>query len=166
MRWTLFIFALLIVFLVQTTALRFIGWPALDLLLALALICGLAAPAPDARLAGFFVGFAQDLDASGPVGLHALALGLAALLLTWLREVVNLQVWWVRWLISFLAGFPAVLLVRLHQRFAQGAAFTWLEMLGSAALTAAVAAVLATIVLGLPTALKHRRRRRRPMPGW
>lgn len=166
MRWLPFAIALLAVLLLQTTVVPFLPLPGLDLLLTLALVCGLVAPAPEARLAGWITGFAKDLDTLGPVGLHALALGLAALLLTRLRELVNLHLWWVRGFIAFVVAVPAELLVLLHQRFLQGLALGPAQIVFGALGHALLAALLAMLVTGLPAALGRPRRRRFPAPRW
>jgi len=166
MRWILFIVGLLIVHLLQTGVLPVFhapGW--LDLMLALALLCGLVAPASDARLAAWIVGFAIDLDTAGPLGLHALALGLAVLAQTYLRELVNLGAWWVRWLVSFVVALPAQLLVRLHAHFYFGDDWSLWQLGLMSVTTAAVSALLAALALALPT-LSGRRRRRVTLARW
>ncbi len=156
MAWGLFAIALLIVYLLQTTVLPHVAPQWVDLLLAFALLCGLTAPAPDARLAGWIVGLAQDVGGDGALGVHALVLGLAVLLLTRLREVVNRELWWVRWLAGFVVSWPTQLLGELHDRYLQGAAHSWPHMLGYALLTALTASLLAALVLRLPSAFRRR----------
>ena len=56
MPWGLFSLALVLVLVLQTSVLPFCAPPAVDLLLALALVCGLTAPAVDARLAACLEG--------------------------------------------------------------------------------------------------------------
>jgi rod shape-determining protein MreD len=157
MSWGLFSVALLLVYLVQTAVLPHFAHQWLDLFLTFALLCGLTAPAADARLVGCIAGLAQDVGGDGPLGIHAVALGLAVLLLTRLREVVNRELWWVRWLVGLVVALPAQFLVRLHDRYFQGAAVSWLHMLGYSLLTAAAAALLAALVLRLPTLFRPRR---------
>ena len=159
MPWALFSVALLILFMLQTAVLPYFAPAWLDPLLLLALVCGLTAPARDACLAAWATGFAKDLDSAGPLGLHALALGLAVLALTRLRELVNLHQWWVRALVSFVVAWPAELLVRLHQRFWQGVELGWGQMLIHTLTSALAAALLAALVTALPKALRSRRRR-------
>jgi len=161
MSWGLFTLALLSVYVVQTAGLSHLAPPWLDLLLAMALVCGLAAPAQEARLAGWIVGLAQDFraDSPSPIGLHALALGLAILALTHLRPFVNRELWWVRWLISFAVAFPAQFLVQFHFRFWQHASLSWGQILTGALVPAAVASLLAALLLAVPRALGRRRRR-------
>lgn len=157
MPWGSFSVALLIVYLVQTAILGpfALGW--LDLLLALALVGGLHAPATEARLAGWITGLAQDVGTDGPLGIHALALGLAVVLLTSLRELVNRELWWVRWLVGFLVAVPAQLLVQIHDRYLQHAQITWPHMLGQALLTALAAALVAALAVRLPALVRRRR---------
>jgi len=162
MPWGLFSLALVLVLVLQTSVLPFCVPPAVDLLLALALVCGLTAPAVDARLAACLVGFAQDLDTAGPFGLHALLLGLAVTALTHLREWVNRHLWWARWLVGFVAALPAQFVLELHLRYGHG---EWGRMLLDAALTSLVAALLAALVTALPTLLR-RRGRLRFAPRW
>jgi rod shape-determining protein MreD len=159
MRWWLFAVALLVTFVVQTTARPLVAWSWLDLLLGLALVCGLTAPTPEARLAAFFVGLAQGIGTGGPLGVHALALGLAGLLLTYLREQVNRHLWWVRWLIASAAAGPGQFLVLLHQRFLQGDAHSWRQMAVGGLVTSVVAGLLAAVAVGLPAAYRRRRHR-------
>lgn len=160
MRWPRFFIVLLLVYLAQTALLPHLAPPWLDLLLVMALVYGLAAAAPDARLAGWLVGFAKDLDTDAPLGLHALMLGLCVLALTFLREMVNLQLWWVRWIVAFLVAFPAELLVRGYLWFGGGAEnLSLMQILAWSLTTALVASFLATLVLALPAALRRRRRR-------
>lgn len=168
MPWGFFTLALLLTFLVQTAVLPFFGGHYIDLLLMLALVCGLAAPTQEARLAGWITGFAQDVGTAGdsPVGLHAFALGLAVLAITHLRELVNQRLWWVRWLIGLIVAWPAQLLIQIHLRFLQGAHLSWSRMLWDSLLTALIAALLAGLVLELPAAFGRRRRRRRAAPRW
>ena len=159
MPWGLFSLALLLAYVLQTAVLQHfdnLAW--LDLLLALALACGLMAPIAEARLAGWITGLAQDIGTDGPLGLHALAAGLAVLALTALRELVNREVWWVRWLAALAVALPAQLLVQLHDRYLQGAAVTWGLMVGHALETALAAALLAALAPGVSRLLKRRRR--------
>jgi len=85
--------------------------------------------------------------------------------LTWLREVGNVGVWWVRILAAFLAAWPGqlVYLLHLHYWAGHGSASLW-NLVVMATLTALVAAVLATLINALPRLL-HRRRRRYRMAG-
>jgi rod shape-determining protein MreD len=159
MRWTLFFILLVLAYVAQTALLPQLALPWLDLLLATALVCGLAAPAVDARLAGWIVGFAKDIDTDMPIGLHAFVLGLAVLALTHLRELVNLNLWWVRWLVGFVVAFPAEVFVRVYHNLSVGAGLSIAQILGWSLTSSVVAAFLATFVLALPMAFRPRRRR-------
>ncbi len=166
MTWAPFVIALILTYLLQVAVLPLVGLDAVDALLVLALVCGLAMPATEARLAGWFTGFAQDLGSESPMGLHAFTLGLVVLALTYVREVVNQNLWWVRWLVAFIVAFPAQFLLQLHFRFLQNAGLTWSQMLGRAALTAVIASLLAALVLGLPAVFGRPARRRRAANRW
>lgn len=156
MAWGWFTLALVLTFLLQTTVAPFCLPDWLDLMVVLALVVGLTAPAGDARLAGWLVGFSQDLDSGGPLGLHALLLGLAVLGLTHLRELINLHLWWGRWLIALLVTLPLQLLLQLHLRLPGG---DWVRIGVEALSSAAVAALLAALLVGVPGLLGRRRRR-------
>jgi rod shape-determining protein MreD len=160
MLWGGFALGLAITFLLQTAVLPLLAPDWIDLLLVLALIYGLTVPPVDARLAGWCAGFAQDLGGSNPLGLHALTLGLMVLALTHVRALVNLQLGWVRWLICFAVALPAQWLVATVVVLQIGAATSWWQITLHAALSAGVAALLATLITGLPTMLGRRRPRR------
>ncbi len=159
MRWARFAVALLVTLVIQTTVLRFVAGPWLDLLLVLALVCALAAPRDDARLAALLVGLAQDMQTEGPLGVFALGLGLSGLVVTGLREQVNRHLWWVRWLIACVAAVPGQLLIALHKRFWQGDNTSWGQLLLNCLITSVVAALLAAVVVGFPAAYRRRRHR-------
>lgn len=151
MIWSGFALALLIVFVLQAGAASLLGLTSLDLFLALALVCSMMAPSHEARLAAWFTGLAQDLGSSDPLGIHAFILGLTAVLLTQLREVGNLAVWWVRGAIAFLAACPGQLLYRAYLRYWAGYGDDSFFNLLIASITAsALAAVLALAVTFLP----------------
>ena len=158
MPWGLFTLALLVTYVLQTAALARFAPEWLDLLLVLALICGLTAPAIEARLAGWLVGFAQDVGSSGPLGLHALALGLAVFALTQFREMINRELWWVRWLAGFIVAWPAQLIIALHERYWQGVSTSLAALLGQSLATALAASFLAALLLALRALLGRRRR--------
>jgi len=161
MSWGLCALGLLLAYLVQSAVLSPFGPEWLDLLLVFALIVGLTAPVHEARLAGWITGLAQDVGTSGPLGLHAFALALAIIALTHLRELVNRELWWVRVVVSLIVAFPAQIVIQLHLRFWQGAALTWPGMLMDALVAAAVGALLAGLLVGLPGLLRRRPRRYR-----
>ncbi len=150
MPWSLYAVGLVAAFLLQTAVLPLLHLGAVDLLLTLALVCGLAAPVPDARLAGWGAGFVKDLDTDGPLGLHAVLCGLAVLLLTVVRAQLNLHLWWVRWLLAAAVAWPVELAARLHQHFTLGTSATAGGLVFGSLLTAVVAGLLATLLLALP----------------
>jgi hypothetical protein len=55
-------------------------------------------------------------------------------------------------------ALPAELLIQLHDRYFQGAAVTWGEMIGHTVETALGAALLAALTPGMARLLKRRRR--------
>jgi cell shape-determining protein MreD len=164
MVWSGFAIALLLAYLFQTGVVALLGAPYVDAFLVLALLCGLLAPTHDARIAGWIAGLAQDLGSADALGIHAFTLGLTALLLTHLREVGNVGVWWVRGPVAFLAAWPGQLIYLLHLHYwaGQGSASLW-QLVGNAALTALVAAALAMVINALPWMLRRRRRRYRSL---
>lgn len=166
MAWGRFIVALTGVFLLHTSVLPLLGPDWLDLMLMLALIYGLTAPALDARLAGWIIGLARDVDSAGPLGLHALVFGLALVALTQMRESVNRELWWVRALTAFVVAWPAELLLLLYARIFEQSSASWAHIAGRSLTVAAVAALLAGLVIGLPRVRGGRRARRRSVARW
>lgn len=162
MNWGWMILVVVIALLIQTAVLPSAEQRWLDLMLALALVVGLVGPTHDARLFGWVVGFAKDLQSADPIGLHAFVLGLAITALTYLRDMVIRQHWWARWLIGFLVAMTAELITNIFL-YAYAAHGTWWQVLsesvGKAAASAAVASFIAAVVVGLPSlALSGRRR--------
>ncbi len=164
MRWGLFILVLLAAYIVQTAVLPLFAPSWFDLLLIVALVYGLTAPPVEARLAGWIIGFAQDVGSLGPLGLHALALGLATYGLTHLREAVNRELWWVRGLAALIVAWPAQLLILLHMRFLQDAALSAFQIMLGSLTTALSGSMIAGLVVGVPGA--WRRRRRHALSRW
>lgn len=147
MPWGVFAAALLLAYLAQTAVLGALNVQVVDLFLALTLICGLLMPTQEARLGAWIIGFLQDVGSSGSLGLHAVALGLTALVLTRTRGTVNQYFWGGRLVLGFLVSVPGQLLILLHQCFWQGA---WLgslwQMLGTALLISFIAAAAMTLL--------------------
>ncbi len=164
MPWVVFALALLGALLLQTAVLPLLPQLlAVDLLLTLALVCGLVAPLHQARLAAWIVGFVYGLASIGTLGVHALAYGCAGVLLTRLRSEINVYVWWGRAILAFLGAWPAELMIRLHLRFWQLALpDPWWRMVGGATLAALLASLLAAALTGLPGGFSAPRRRRVP----
>ncbi len=166
MLWALYVLALVLAYLAHTTVPPTWMPEWLDLLLVIALVCGLTAPAAEARLAGWITGLAQDIGTVGPLGLHAFTLGLAALLLTLMRDAVNRTLWWVRSLLAFVAAVPAQVIIVIHYRYYQFVESSWWSLLSSALLTAIAAAVIAATITGLPSMMGRKRRRRSAPARW
>lgn len=168
MPWGAFWIVLLVTFVLQSALIRVLGLESLDLLLAFALFCGLTGTLHDARLAGWLIGLAQDMGSGGPVGVHAVGLGLSGLLLTSLRQFANMQVWWARLIVALLAALPGQFFVALHERYWQQAiAGSWWSMLTSVVFISTLAALVAGLLTQLPLFLGwDRRRRHYPRPRW
>jgi len=167
MAWGAFVIALLLAYVLQTGVAGLLAVPHFDAFLVLALLCGLLAPTYDARLAAWITGLAQDLGSADVLGVHAFTLGLTGLLLTWLREVGNVSVWWVRVLAAFLAAWPGQLLALLHLYYwwpGHGSASLW-SVIATATLTSLVAAVLAMLISALPRVTRRPRRQHHRMAG-
>ncbi len=84
-----------------------LGWNALDLFLILACAISYSAPRHDARIAAWLAGFVQDLGSTGPLGVHAFALGAASVFITVVRGWADGRVWWVRAMVTFVAALLA-----------------------------------------------------------
>lgn len=164
MAWGAFAIALLMAYLVQTGVAVLLAVPHFDAFLVLALLCGLLAPTHEARLAGWITGLAQDLGSADALGIHAFTLGLTGLLLTLLREVGNVRVWWVRGLAALLAAWPGQLIYLVHLHYWAGYGFASLgSLVLTALLTSLVAAVLAMLINALPRVIYRRRQRHHRM---
>jgi rod shape-determining protein MreD len=165
MPWGWFALALGAAYLLQTAVLPHIAPAWIDAFLVMALTGALVLPMQEARIAGWMVGFAQDIPTTGPLGLHALALGLAALGVTHLRDLVNRELWWARWLIAMVSAIPGLLLVRLHERFYQAANLSAWQIVATTIVTAFIAGLIAALLPGVP-GLFGRRRRHDFMTRW
>jgi hypothetical protein len=148
MPWGRFALGLVLVLLLQTTLVRFIDLPAIDLFLAYALLVCFVAPLHDARLGAFLAGLVQDLASDDALGVHAVALGAAAVVMTRLRVVSHVAPFRVRLAVATLAAVVGLLIPALHATWWRGAAVAslWDELrllLLSAVLASAVAAYLA-----------------------
>lgn len=165
MAWSGFIVALVLAYLLQSFAEALFPGTYFDAYLLLALLCGFVAPADDARIGGWIVGLTKDLASADPLGIHALTLGLATLLVTGLREAININAAWVRVLAAFIAAVPARFVYLLHAQYWVGTSDESLvALLTHAALSAAIAAVLVAVVAAAPAFLSSSRsslRRRR-----
>ena len=166
MAWGGFAIALVFAVLLQVGLAAPLQIPHFDAFLVLALLCGLLCPTHDARIAAWIVGLVQDLSSADALGIHAFTLGLAGLLLTRLRELGNVSVWWVRALAAFIAAWPAQLIYLLHLHYwaGQGDLGAW-QLVRSATYTCLVAAVLAMLINALPGMMqRHKRRFRAARP--
>jgi cell shape-determining protein MreD len=161
MAWGAFSIVLLLVFLVQTGVVAVLGDSCFDAFLMLALLCGLLLRTHDARIAAWIVGLAEDLGSADALGIHAFTLGLTALLLTYLREIANVNLWWARGLATFLAAWPGQVLYLIHLYYWAGSGSEpfW-SLVWSATLTSLLAAAVATPIAGLPGLMQRRRQRR------
>ncbi|WP_320046854.1 hypothetical protein [uncultured Ilyobacter sp.] len=161
MAWGGFAIALFFTYLLQVGVVSILDFPAVDLFLAFALLCSLFAPTHDARIAAFLIGLAQDLGSADALGIHAFTLGLTAVLLTYIRELGNMHVWWVRGLAAVLAAWPGQLLYLLHLYYWAGTGVISIRgAVYAAGVTAIVVAVLIMFVPSLPGVI-HRGSRRR-----
>ncbi|MGE3182779.1 MAG: rod shape-determining protein MreD [Phycisphaerae bacterium] len=160
MKWLLFWISLAIVFLLANAVLSRWAPAYIDLFLMLTLVVALIAPVHDARLAGWLVGFAQDIGTTGPIGPFAFSLGLTAWIATMMRESFNLKLWWVRFLVAFTAGATGQLILRGFQHYALDMFATTRDWMGSAFSAAAVAGLVAATVTAT---VAFRRRGRRGM---
>ena len=165
MPWGLFIVGLIVVFLMQVGLVGALNLPFLDLFAVYALVLGLLLPTWDARLAAWVIGLVQDLGSDDALGLHAFSLGFAVVLLTRLRELVNLDPSWMRLLVAALAALPAMLIVLLYGRLWMGAlAPSWGKGFLLSVMIAGVAGALATALTYSPRlrrrfAMQRRRHR-------
>ncbi|MCG3129263.1 MAG: hypothetical protein CHACPFDD_04184 [Phycisphaerae bacterium] len=110
MRWGIFVAMIVVVAVVQTALIaRLRVLSALDLFLLTALLWGFLSPPREAPIAGWLIGLAQDMCSSDPVGTRAVALGLAAWLVTWLCARTNGSAWSAQLVIAVLAALAASL---------------------------------------------------------
>jgi rod shape-determining protein MreD len=161
MNWTRLLAVLLLAVLLQATIGRLVDVPMVDvdLLLVLVLVCGLVAPAHDARMAALLIGFTVDLLSGAPIGINTFAFGCTGLFITKLREVVNRHVWLGRLVIALLAGLVGEIVLALHLCYVQGADLGGFTKGLLAASQIALPAATAAALLTLMPALAPRRRR-------
>lgn len=162
MPWGPLLLAIFAVYVLQTAVLWTFGLAWFDPFLALTLLFGLLWAAPEARLAGWITGLAQDLGSQDALGIHAVTLGLTALLATQLRRFLNPNVWWARFLILFLAAWPPQVVYFAHLHYWSGAGVLPISALIRQSGWLSLATVLvALLALALPWVTAWRRRRRR-----
>lgn len=160
MRWGWFAAAVVIVLILQKTLLWALSWSSLDLFLALALFVGLNASGPQARIAAWLCGFAQDLAGEPQMlGIHSLVLGLTGFLLVWMRDSGAGQANWTRLIAAQFSAWAGqfVYLLLLGNWFAPGSITAW-TLFSTSFWTALLASVLAIAVMSLP-AISNRRNR-------
>ena len=153
MRWGYFAIALVGVMLAQTALAP--DW--VDLFAALAFVIALTAAAPEACLAAWMTGFVQDLASTGRLGIHAVLLGVAAWVLVRVRELVNREIGWVRWLVICVVALPLQYFFVLYQRVWEAAHFTWRSAVVYPLGVAACSALVAALALAVPTFYARRR---------
>lgn len=159
MPWAIFAVALLSALLLQTTLLPALGLhDDVDLPLVVAMLCGLLAPTPDARIAGWIAGACQDLSGGAGLGPHAVALGLTVWLLTLLREWAPVRPLMTRTVAVFVASLPGQLLALTHLYWWRGSgdASFW-HLFGIALWIVLWSSIVAILITSLPW-LAHRRR--------
>jgi cell shape-determining protein MreD len=160
MRWGGFWLALLMVVAAQTL-LWYLGFRVFNLYLVLAILCGLHAATPDARLGAWAAGLTQDALSLSPMGLHALVLGLTGLLLTWLRDTGFAWVGGLRTLAALLAALPGQILYFSWLHFApENGTHSVLRVIGDSLLECTLAALLAAVITHLPWFVPKRPYRR------
>ncbi len=140
-------------YLLQSAAsaldLRVLNQPVVDVLLTLALAYALTAPRDAARFAGLFCGLAYDLGASGPIGEHAVALGVAAAVVVALRDALRVNQAVVRFGLAFVGAGVAVLIRATHASLWQNADASLVSIAGGGVVMAAIAALLAAMLAPL-----------------
>ena len=88
MRWRNVIILVLVLVVIQAVLHRLVGRLLPDLLLMTAVVLVLRSVGHDALIAAWLLGVFKDLITEAPLGAYALAFGLTALALTWLRELL------------------------------------------------------------------------------
>ena len=160
MRWGGFAIALLVACVLQKAVVALLPLRAFDAFLILALLSGTQMRKHDARIAGWLTGFVQDLSSADALGIHAFTLGMTALMMTRLREIGNMNVWWMRALVAFVAAWPPQLLYLVHLNYWSGPGpQSFLGLLWASMLTSLLAALIVTFINALPWLLRSRRRR-------
>lgn len=161
MQWGALCLAIVATYVLQAGMLWMFGLTWFDPFLLLTLLLGLLTAAPQARLAGWVVGLAQDLGSQDVLGIHAFTLGLTALLATQLRRVFNVNVWWARVVVLLLAAWPPQVLYLLHLNYWVSQRTLSLGVIVERAAWLSVATAAVTMfVLTLPWVVAWRRRRR------
>ncbi len=148
MRWRNVMIMVAVLVVVQAVLHRLVGMGPRrflpDLLLMTAVVLVLRGVGHDALMAAWLLGLFKDLITDAPFGAYALAFGLAALLLIWLRELLYKENILGMMLITFLTAIvieELVLAWSIHQGRAGREIWgsTTTAIIVGAALTAAVA---------------------------
>ncbi len=165
MTWTRFGLALLAVYVVQTVIVPLLPLGPLDLFTVLVLLVGMLAPTPEARLAAWITGLAQDIGSVDPLGLHAFCQGLTGWVLSRLRERFNVEVWWPRGVGGFLAALVGHFAYHLFGAvWMNDASLGWLAMTAQAGFAALFASALMVALTSTPRLSVRRFRRHRARP--
>ncbi|MBN2211407.1 MAG: rod shape-determining protein MreD [Sedimentisphaerales bacterium] len=108
MRWRNVFIMVLVLVVVQAVLHRLVGMGPRrllpDLLLMTAVVLVLRSMDNDALIVAWLLGFFKDLITEAPLGAYAIAFGLTALLLTWLRELLYRDNTLGMMLVTFLAA--------------------------------------------------------------
>lgn len=170
MRWGAFAAALLAVCVIQTTVLALAGAAlrALDLFLALAILCGLCAGSREAPVAAWVVGLVQDLVSIDPLGSHAVGLAVGVFVVVFLRDWAFADALLVQAVIAALGAISAAIIVdvlrvlsfSLWKSADHGAAFAipWLSCI--------VSSLLAVLIVRSASWFSKRRFLRPPRSDW
>ncbi len=165
MNWTRFGLALLAVYVAQTVVVPLLPLGALDLFTVLVLLCGMLAPVQEARLASWITGLAQDIGSVDPLGIHAFCQGLTGWVLTRLRDLFNVDIWWPRGVGAFLAAFVGQFAYHLFRAvWMKDGGLGWLAMFAHAGLTALLASAVMVALTSTPRLSVRRFRRHRARP--
>lgn len=150
MRWIPFIILLYVAAVLQTAVVPFFAVHGIrpDLLVVLAAHYALTAKAPDALLACWLVGLAADLTGLGfaghsSVGLHAVAMGFAALLVVGVRDWTFRDSPVTQLLFTFLMALFQAVLVGTYLCYAATNRPAWADVLLSGIYSAAYTTILA-----------------------
>jgi rod shape-determining protein MreD len=150
MRWIAFIILLLVVTVLQTSVMPFLAVHTIrpDLLVILAVYYALAARTHDALLACWIIGLAIDLTSlsfagGANVGLHALSLGMIALVIVNLRDLTFRDSVATRLFFTFATKLAVSLLAGTYMGFVLQTVHPFRETLITAIYAAVYTAVLA-----------------------
>ena len=158
MPWGGLALAIVLAYVVQASLAWLFGPTSFDPFLLLTLCVALFRTNHDARMSGWVIGLAQDLGSADPLDVHAFVLGLTAVFVTQLRQVLNANLWWSRGAILLAAAFPAQLIQVLFLRVRLGWEDSLVSLTWQAFVLSMVATLLAGAFLALPWVAVWRRR--------